>query len=147
MKSWGYMLKEIFFRLKLYLFGIRFYERTVGSDVPLVREFHYHMTKTESLHLRFFEVSCVDIVLKRGRLTPEHYKSYVVLTSLIGDHPPEAMAYHGKKVFFNGRVNTFKHDVRQTQDLIADIYIDYLKTAVLSDIEKNKIKPCQAETV
>lgn len=124
------VLRELLFRLKLYLFGIRFYEQATHSDAPVVYSAEYRLDASHRINFKFFHVTCRDILMTRGSVTHEDYSSYAVQATMDATFPEDLMVYSGRSFFFNGRTNRFKKDEKQTLDLILDVYLDFLKNSM-----------------
>ncbi len=123
------VIKELLFRLKLYLFGVRFYGR--GGDltgIPVIYEAEYHIDENHLVRFKFYRIECFDVVMKRGRLISESYPSFVVQAFLNDNFPDEVKDFNEKCFFFNGKINSFGCSEQQTVELILDIYLDFLKT-------------------
>lgn len=124
------ILGETLFRLKLYLFGIRFYERPQLAEVAPIHEAEYRLDHEKRIHFKFYRVLCNDTILKRGRLVSDSYASYVVQAFLNDQFSPELRAFNGKNFFFNGVTNDFFRSEKRTVELILDVYLDFLKSSV-----------------
>lgn len=124
-------LREVIYRLKLYMLGIRFYKRELNTESPIVFEVTYHIANQFTVHFQFNRMACMDLVLRRGYLVGESYSSYEVMAVFKGNVPKSLDELNGQKFFFNGMVNNFgKED--QTLELIADVYLDFIKTRVVN---------------
>ena len=126
------VLKELTIRLRLYLFGIRFYECDDEVDHPLIREASYWLDADHRIRIHFFRVACTDIVMKSGQLVGECYTSYIVKAYFSENFPPDARAFDRRAFYFNGRLNGFAEDEAQTTELLLDVYLDFIKTSLLS---------------
>ena len=121
------VFKELIFRLKLYLFGIRFYSRGTIVDAPLIYEANYRLDDEHYVQFKFYRIECTDIVMKRNRMYKDHYASFIVQAFLNNHFPEEVMEFNEKAFFFNGKTNSFDCSEQQTVELILDVYLDFLK--------------------
>lgn len=124
------IMSELFFRLKLYLFGIRFYERPQFTASDPIYEAEYRLDEEKRIKFKFFRVACSDIILKRGKVTTEEYASYVVQAFLSETFTHEMQVFDGKSFFFNGMSNDFFSSNQRTVELILDVYMDFLKSSM-----------------
>ena len=125
------VLREMLFRLKLYLFGIRFYEQAAHGKAEVIYEAEYRLDSAHRIIFRFYRIECFEILMKRGELIGEAYPSYAVVAELDPTFPESLRAFSGRRFFFNGRINGFKAPERQTLDLILDVYLDFLRNSFL----------------
>lgn len=123
------VIKELLFRLKLYMFGVRFYSRGSTIDAPVIYEAEYRIDEDHFVKFKFYRIECFDVVMKRGMLIGEPYPSFVVQAFLNDHFPEEVKDFNEKCFFFNGRTNSFGCSEQQTVELILDIYLDFLKTS------------------
>lgn len=130
------VLKEILFRFRLYLTGIRFYEQKTDTEAPVIYEAEYRLDSEHRIKFKFYRVQCIDIILKRGKLVGEDYPSFVVQAFLDENFPEELRKFNQKSFFFNGRINSFGYSEQQSVELILDVYLDFLKTS-LASVEKS----------
>ena len=121
------MLREIFFRLKLYLIGVRFHEWVKTQDLPLIHKAMFNLTPTHVIDFELYRIECIDLVLKRGKLSPVNYQSYVVKASFGNHFPAELQALNDRCFFFNGHMNEFGKEEDEVAALIIDIYLDYIR--------------------
>lgn len=124
------VIKELLFRLKLYLFGVRFYGR--GDDlkgIPVIYEAEYRIDEDHLVRFKFYRIECFDVVMKRGYLSRDTYPSFIVQAFLNDHFPDEVQHLNEKCFFFNGKTNSFGCSEQQTVELILDIYLDFLKTS------------------
>lgn len=124
------IMGELLFRLKLYLFGIRFYERPQFTASEPIYEAEYRLDGEKRIKFKFFRVGCSDIILKRGKVETEEYASYVVQAFLSDSFTAELKEFDGKSFFFNGVANDFFQSNQQTVELILDVYLDFLKSSM-----------------
>lgn len=129
-------VKEILFRLRLYLTGIRFYEQVTDVNAPVIYEAEYRLDSNHRIKFKFYRVQCIDIVLKRGKLVGEDYASFVVQAFLDENFPDELRKFNEKSFFFNGKINSFGYSEQQSVELILDVYLDFLKSS-LAEAEKS----------
>lgn len=123
------VIKELLFRLKLYVFGVRFYSRGSAIDAPVIYEAEYRIDEEHFVKFKFYRIECFDVVMKRGMLIGESYPSFVVQAFLNDRFPEEIKDFNEKCFFFNGRTNSFGCSEQQSVELILDIYLDFLKTS------------------
>lgn len=132
MKAFIDGFKELLFRSKLFLFGVRFYEVTSPSDDPVVFEQSYDIQSLCTINFKFQRVSCSDYLLKRGDIVTQHYASYVVTAFFDDDARGLSVEFeldlNGKSFFFNGVFNGFGLEESKVLSLIADVYLDFLKS-------------------
>lgn len=121
------VVRELLYRTKLYLFGVRFYERVELEEAVLVCETRYQIDLNHWIDFSFNRVTCEDLVLKRGRIVKCRYYSYAVEVKFSSSFPNYVKKYEDKLVFFNGNSNKFRADEKETIELILDIYLDYLR--------------------
>lgn len=121
------VVRELLYRTKLYLFGVRFYERVALEEAALVCETRYQIDLNHWIDFSFNRVTCEDLVLKRGRIVKCRYYSYVVEVKFSSSFPDYVKKYEDKLVFFNGNSNKFRANEKETIELILDIYLDYLR--------------------
>lgn len=124
------MLREVFFRLKLYLIGVRFHEWVKTRDLPLIHQALYQLTPEHSINFEFYRLECIDLVLQRGKLVPENYQSYVVKASFSQECPEAMKELNDRCFFFNGHMNQLGRDEDEVVMLILDIYLDYVRTVL-----------------
>ncbi len=125
-------LNELFFRFKLYVFGVRFYKRVLNTETPKVFESTYHIGSKFIVHFKLNRMSCMDLVLRRGSIVSEAYHSYEITARFEGEVPNSLHQLDDQSFFFNGRVNSFGKE-EQTLDLIAEIYLDFIKTRYVTN--------------
>lgn len=132
MRAFINSMRELLFRIKLFFFGVRFYEvRSPASD-PVVFEHRYAIQAFCHIHFKFQRVDCSDYLLRRGSLLSQSYASYIV-TAIFDDDAREISSkfeldLNGKPFFFNGMFNGFGLEEKRVLALIADVYLDFLKT-------------------
>lgn len=139
------VVKEILFRLKLYLLGIRFYESKGVGDNPLVYEAEYRIDKSHTIKFKFYRVECTDMILRRGHLVEEQYKSFIVQAFLDDRFPLKLRGFDTRSFFFNGKTNDFGKSEQETLELILDVYLDFLKTWLSCNHCKKQTPPASAE--
>ena len=127
MNKYMYMLREMAFRLKLYFVGVRFYEAHLSDD-PTVCEVDCNINRDFTIHFKFQKVTCSDYVLRQGHLLCQCYSSYIVTASFTKSCPQPMLYLNNKPFFFNGAFNNFGIEEERTLQLIADIYLDFLKS-------------------
>lgn len=120
-------VRELLYRVSLYLFGVRFYERLEQSNLRKVHDASYIIDDRYRIDFEFFHSHCEDIVLKKSKVSKANYESYVVVARFSEAFPEYVRKYEGKQVFFNGAYNKFRGNEQATCELILDIYLDYLK--------------------
>lgn len=130
MSSFWTVLQEVFLRLKLFVFGVRFYERGNTKDVPVIREAEYRIDKQHRIRFKFSKVECFDISMRRNHLTREGYSSFIVQAFLDESFPDNIRVFDGKSFFFNGMTNNFSQSDERTMELILDVYLDFLKKSL-----------------
>lgn len=133
------LVKELLIRLRLYLFGVRFYECGYVFDHPLVQEAEYRIDSEHRVRVQFFRVECSDIIMKGGELIGDCYVSYIVKGRFDSNFPQDVRMFDEKAFYFNGRVNRFNEPEQQTVELLLDIYLDFVKTS----LKGNSRDPCQ----
>lgn len=121
------LIRETLFRLKLFLLGVRFYEVQKEAEEPVVYESEYSIGNLFQIKFSFRRMVCNDFVLRRGKLVAECYNSYVVVASFRGQVPDTLQRLNNRPFFFNGVYNDFGIEEHRTMELIADIYLDFLK--------------------
>lgn len=125
---------EMWFRLKLYFLGIRFYEVTECKKHLSIYETTYRLEDLD-IHFSFQRVPCSDLVLKRGRLRTDNYNSYTI-TATFDQRELLSSEYQmvfkhlsmlkDKAFFFNGHHNKLGLEETKKLELITDIYIDFI---------------------
>lgn len=132
MKNFVSNIRELMFRLKLFIFGVRFYEVRSPSAEPVIFEQSYSVGAMFNIHFRFQKVPCTDFLLRRGELVNQDYISYIVTAVLDTDSPDIMMEFNidinDKPFFFNGVVNGFGLEETRVLSLISDVYLDFLKS-------------------
>lgn len=127
MSHFAQILQELFFRTRLFLFGIRFYETVTAPEGELVFSHTCELGEEVSVRFNFHRVICSDFFLKRMKLTKQSYASYTITPVFITDYPPELEAINRRTFFFNSIVNGFGIDESRTLQLIADVYLDFMQ--------------------
>lgn len=132
MKAFIDSIRELLFRIKLFFFGVRFYEvRSPASD-PVVFEQSYAVHEVCNIHFKFQRVDCSDFLLRRGSLISQRYASYIVTAIFDADAKEISLEFEldldGKPFFFNGMFNGFGLEEKRVLALISDVYLDFLKT-------------------
>lgn len=132
MKNFMMNLQELLFRIKLYFFGVRFYETRSPTTEPVVFEQSYAIEHVCTIHFKFQRVDCQDYLLKRGKLEKEHYSSYIITAVFDTDAHEFSLKFdldlNGRPFFFNGVFNGFGLEEKKVLALISDIYLDFLKS-------------------
>lgn len=128
------ILREVFFRAKLYVIGIRFYQSKPADGDSLIYEAEYRIDKKHRIRFKFYSLDCQDTVLRRGKLILVPYRSYIVQAFLDNNFPEGLRHYDGRSFFFNGAVNHFRRSEQETIELIADVYLDFLKTSLQAEL-------------
>ncbi len=119
------IVKELAFRLKLMVLGVRFYEAH-EAEGEVIYKCSQQLTADVAVEFHFRMVKCSDFLLKRGELILEHYPSYTI-TPVFTQSIPQGLEHaNNRTFFFNGKYNDFGLDVDRTIQLIADIYIDFM---------------------
>lgn len=131
MEPLTHVLKELCFRFGLFLFGVRFYELNVVEETPVDYEFNIALDLGLTVTFKFHKVTCSDIVLKRSILSSAMYTSYIVHAYFYFGDEIYATPLNGKAFFFNGGSDWFSIPEERVLRLIADIYLDYIKTKLL----------------
>jgi hypothetical protein len=124
------MVKELAFRFKLYLLGVRFYESHYNPSWQEVYRQTLKVGHRLTISLIFQKVPCSDFVLRRSSLNTENYSSYVVTAHFSAEVPQALQTLEDRPFFFNGRYNDFGVEERWTLELISDIYLDFLKSVL-----------------
>ncbi len=131
MDSLTHVLRELCFRFGLFLFGVRFYELQVNVSTYVDYEFDIELDPNISVNFKFHKVPCSDIVLKRGILSSAMYTSFIVHAYFSIEGEAFETPLNGKSFFFNGGSDWFGIPEERVLRLIADIYLDYIKTKLL----------------
>lgn len=121
---------ELLFRLKLLVLGVRFYEAPANMDTEPDKEVVFEVSPVTKIRLQFRKIECTDIILRRGKLTTHAYNSYVVAAFFGASLHEYAEAFNGKPYFFNGSCNGFGVHESRVLELLADIYLDFLKKKI-----------------
>lgn len=121
-------VRELFFRLKLYIFGIRFYISPRIENLPLIYQVEYRIDSEHFIRFNFYKMKCTDVTMQRGKIRNSTFDSYIVQASLDASFPEELRQYDGRCYFFNGFINGFGCSEKLTVELIVDVYLDFLKT-------------------
>jgi len=129
------ILTELFFRLKLFIVGIHFYQSKPGEGDSLIYEAEYRLDREHRIRFKFYSVNCKDTILRRGKLHVFKYRSYIVQAFLNNTFPDDMRFYDGKSFFFNGATNHFRRSEQETIELITDVYLDFLKTSLQESLE------------
>lgn len=131
-------LHELMFRFKLFILGVRFYraanDRFTESVHKTVSSIGYGVNVT----FEFFRIPCEDYVLKRGSLSLDNYVSYAIRARFTQGElfqsdtvlPTVINVMNDRIFFFNGHQNGLKVEESRIFDLIADIYVDFLKQSL-----------------
>lgn len=122
------ILYELFFRIKLYLFGIHFYEIKSPAVLPVDFYKTHNLGRNGTIHLKFSRVNCTDLMLVRGKLKNTDYVSYIVSATSTGRISRIVGVLNDRQFFFNSRINKFKLEEDRVVQLIADVYIDFATT-------------------
>lgn len=138
MQNFLFKLRELLFRLKLYFFGVRFFEREKDVGVPVIFEACYTLLASYTIRLSFRRVECIDFVLRQGQIVGEVYDSYAVRADFSGVIPPLLEHLNGKCFFFNAHTNGFRGNEETILALISDVYLDFIRAT-----EKGQIKSRQ----
>lgn len=145
--------KELLFRIKLYLYGIRFYRRDVTPTTEKFREVSFHISADLSeafgglaeigsdyrvtggriIKFNFFKEEFVDIVMKRGRIYQESAVGFVVQAEFDEDMPASIRQFDKTCFYFNGRVNDFGRNDEHTAKLLLDVYMDFIILSIEND--------------
>jgi hypothetical protein len=134
MRTFMMKLRELAFRMKLYLYGVRFFERDTVNGETVAFEAKYSILNQYSVTITFQRVECIDFIMKRGYIVGENYVSYAACATFEGDTPPRMVPLHGKWFFFNGFTNGFSHGEEMTLALISDLYLDFIRA-----VDQNRI--------
>lgn len=133
-----HFFRELWFRMKLYYLGIRFYEVTTPESFPIVHDTSY-MFDDVTVHVSFKRIPCRDLVLKRGKLTAEEYSSYAIMATFDEDELDridnrsvvEQLSFLSNKAFFfNGHYNRLGIGERRKLELITDVYMDFISALI-----------------
>jgi hypothetical protein len=120
-------LRELLFRLRLYLNGIRFYDSARLDKAVLVKELNVRLFGWTESTISLYRLECIDFVLRKGTLTPDAYVSYLAkIKTHAGATDHEVSLLDGKLFFINGRFNRLKDEEREPE-VIAEVLIDVLK--------------------
>jgi len=121
------IVHEILFRLKLFIFGVTFYEQAKSTGPVLISEATYNLISGHSIVFKFYRVECYDTTLRRNSIFEEAYDSYIVEAHTSPDFPDDPHFFNGKRFFFNGVRNGFGRSSKLNVERILDIYLDYLR--------------------
>jgi len=122
--------RELLFRLRLYLNGIRFYDAEHLERAVLVKEVNVRLFGWTESTISLYRLECMDFVLKKGTLTPDAYVSYVAkVATHAGETQKEINLLNGKLFFINGRFNRLKDESREPE-VIIEVFIDVLRSYV-----------------
>lgn len=120
------MLKSIFFKLFVFLKGVKFFK----YDTPLQqREFKKAVFETvgdHRLEFLFYKQVAEDLIYKRGRVTRQSFVGYVVQLKVDEKLPAEIFKYNNLKFFFKNH-SYFVKDENQIANLLLKIYLDYIR--------------------
>lgn len=122
---WG-VCKELVFRVKLYLKGVRFNERLRGNE-PLIKCITLQAGDDYEIEFKCYRETDRDKRLIRGRLDTVNYRSYFVEAVFGADAPEVFRNMKNKTIYFSGASNRFRRNEEATLDLMVDLYIDILK--------------------
>lgn len=117
--------RELFFRIKLYLFGVNFYEVTKTVHEPVIYTRRHEISHGAAIELSFSRINCTDLLLKQGKLIRVRYNSYAVKAHLTETGESPLRMLEDRQFFFNGRFNHFGLEETRVLELISDIYIDF----------------------
>lgn len=122
------IIRELLFRLKLYCFGVNFYEVKNPTETEVITETVYKLHDDSEciIHLNYSRVPCKDFLLKKGKLVEVSYNSYIITANIENCEEPFALDH--RQFFFNSRYNNFGLPEARILELIGDIYIDFLKS-------------------
>lgn len=136
--SFCHFFRELWFRIKLYYLGIRFYEVGCPDNFPVVHDTSY-MFDEVTVHVCFKRIPCSDLVLKRGKLTTEDYSSYAIMATFNQEdlnriENPQILErlkfLSNKAFFFNGHYNRLGIIERRKLELITDVYMDFISEVI-----------------
>lgn len=136
MKPWVEDLKQLFFRFKLYLFGVRFYEVLTKPDSKLIYRTEFNIQDTFYLEIMFYRAECTDYLLKRGTLSTQDYNSYLITSNVrpmsasvgkMPDIPNYIALLNSRSFFFNGFFNKMGLSEKSLLETITDIYLDFVE--------------------
>lgn len=126
----------LYFRVKLFMLGVRFYEVLGGQESTPIYTATYFVDDV-AVSFSFQRVTCTDLVLKRGELTTAVYNSYIVRIDFDEEEVNSSRSREilnnmkllkNKAFFFNGHSNKFKAtDEEKKFEVIVEIYIDFIK--------------------
>lgn len=122
-------LKELVFRLRLYLNGIRFYDAERLDKAELAQEIKVNLFGHKDSTIQLYRMVCVDMVLKKGVVTPDQYTSYVVkiVSEKSDDEMSDAERLMCEQLYFiNGRFNRIS-DSSRAVEILLDVIVDVLK--------------------
>ena len=130
-----YILKsisELFLRLKLYVFGVRFYEGEADLTSRKETQHEIDIGGGQSIKLSIIKIVCRDYLLKRSGISHDEYHSYIVSAEL-PDNVPDAVRMLSKRsFFFSGKHNGIFLDEDKAIMLVIDIYIDFIKSLLIN---------------
>lgn len=134
--------RELWFRIRLYYLGIRFYEVKGQEASPVIHDTSYTFEDVP-VHVSFKRIPCRDLMLKRGQLTTEEYNSYAVM-AVFDENDLEGIAdvkiktqlsfLNKKAFFFNGHYNRLGIGERRKLELITDVYMDFISEIIRKNI-------------
>ena len=119
--------KELIFRIRLYLSGIRFYDAERLEKAVLIKEVRVNLFGWVESTISLYRLECIDFVLKKGNLIPDAYVSYVAKIETLSNSVDEASLLNGKLFFINGRFNRLKDEDHEAE-VILEVLIDVLKS-------------------
>lgn len=126
MQTLSLKLRELIFRLKLYLLGVRFFERNQDIGEPMNYTATYQIQDRFTVKVSFRQVKCIDFIMRRGRIIGKSYISYAIRGDFNGQLPENLKQLNGRCFFFNTFANGFSENEDMSLALIADVYLDFI---------------------
>lgn len=112
-------LSDLYFRLRFYFLGLRFYETTLVEGMKEISKSDFMHEGQVIATCTFYRLNCNDHVMRHGKLFNHQYASYIVKADMKVKVPPDLEALHGKYFFFNGvRNNLSGHDFGVSKKLL-----------------------------
>lgn len=135
---------ELWFRIKLYYFGIHFYEVKSHEGYETIHDASY-MFDEVAVRVAFKRIPCQDLVLKKGKLMTADYDSYAIMATFSEEDlsridnvevRKQLDSLQNKAFFFNGYHNRLGIGERRKLELITDVYMDFLSELIRKHLHR-----------
>lgn len=121
---------ELIYRFTLYMGGVRFHDWKHIHRTPPIDKRKFRIQHRYEVEFLIYRQACDDHVLLRGKLTDEHYDSYMVKAIFSGDFPANIEHLNRRTLYFNGKINRFAGPEKWTINTLVELYIDYLSKRI-----------------